>query len=99
MRPASLTSLELDPIDFDFHGLARVRLTQASSADARAVARQLGFPGVAAVGPADVVVRYVDHFPGVGSARPVGLEDAAVALARAHQRSDARRRRHRRQPG
>lgn len=79
MKPASLTSLELAPIDFDFHGLARVRLTQASSSDARAVARQLGFPGVVAAGPADVVVRYVDHFPGAGSARPVGLEDAAVA--------------------
>lgn len=43
------------------------------------MARQLGFPGVAAAGSADVVVRYVDRFPGVRSARPIGLEDAAFA--------------------
>ncbi len=47
-------------VDFDLHGLVRVRVLDAGPADEAKVARQLGLPAADPEGDADLVVRFVD---------------------------------------
>ena len=63
-------------VDYDLHGLARVRLLDASPRDAAVVGRQLGLHPAAAHGEPDLVIRFVDRLPVNGPLRLVGLNDA-----------------------
>ena len=47
-------------VDFDLHGVVRVRVLDADPADEAKVARQLGLPAVDPEGEADLVLRFVD---------------------------------------
>jgi hypothetical protein len=75
-------------VDHHLHGLATVRLVDASPANDAAVARQLGTVGRPADGTADVTVRFVDRAVPRGRLRLVGLggaghtDDAFVLLRR-----------------
>lgn len=51
------------PVDLDLHGLARVRLVDASPHDVATVVRQLGPLGAPAHGDADMTIRFVDRLP------------------------------------
>jgi hypothetical protein len=64
--------------DFDVLGLARVRLIDADERDLASLGRQLGLPPVPVAGPADVIVRYVDHLDLRGT-RHIGLREAAAS--------------------
>ena len=70
---------ELNPsrtLDFDLHGLAGIRLVDATDRDAAAVARQLGpFSGRLEREP-DIVVRFVDRLHESAPLMLVGHEDA-----------------------
>ncbi len=47
-------------VDFDLHGVVRVRVLDADPADEAKVARQLGLPAAAPEGEADLAIRFVD---------------------------------------
>jgi thymidylate kinase len=47
-------------VDFDLHGVVRVRVLDADPADEAKVARQLGLPTFEPEGEADLVIRFVD---------------------------------------
>ena len=63
-------------VDFDLHGLVRVRLVDASRDAVAAVAKQLGVPPERGSGDADVVARFVDDLPRSSRLRYLGLDDA-----------------------
>ncbi|MHC4415218.1 MAG: hypothetical protein ACYS0G_08040 [Planctomycetota bacterium] len=63
-------------VDYDLHGLARIRLLDASPRDAAVVGRQLGLDPVALNGKPDLVIRFVKELPVKGPLRLVGLDDA-----------------------
>ena len=63
-------------VDFDLHGLAGVRLVDASPGDVAAIRRQLGpIEAPLARGP-DVVIRFVDRLESRGTLRYLGVDDA-----------------------
>lgn len=63
-------------IDYDLHGLAGIRVIDASPADAAAVTRQLG-PIEASLSRApDIVIRFVDKLTTSGRLRYLGVDDA-----------------------
>ncbi len=67
-----------DEFDFDFHGLARVRLAGPRAVDVEAVGRQLGVVPVPARGSADLIIDYRAHGPEPrGSAWMVGTATAS----------------------
>ena len=67
----------LDPIDYDLHGVVGIRLVDATPADARAVARQLG-PLRRPLGrPPDIVIRFVDGLTISSPIRYLGADTAA----------------------
>ncbi len=51
------------PIDFDLHGLVRVRLLNPESSDVKTIARQLGPLQTTTDGTPDITVRFVDELP------------------------------------
>ncbi len=69
------------PVDFDLHGLASVRLVDASPAEVAVVRRQLG--PIEAPAPLDrrpdIVLRFVDRIATRGRVRLIGLDDAAAS--------------------
>ncbi|MEA2537111.1 MAG: hypothetical protein QOF11_1345, partial [Chloroflexota bacterium] len=65
------------PVDFDLHGYVGVRLLGATSADARAVRRQLGPIERPLDRPAEIEIEYVDRIETDGPLRFVGRDDAA----------------------
>jgi len=67
----------LVPIDYDLHGVVGIRLLDASSGDARVVARQLGLPSRPLSREPDIVIRFVDDLRLTSPLRYLGLEDAA----------------------
>lgn len=68
-----------NPIDYDVHGLAGVRLMDALPADAAAVDRQLGpFRSTLSREP-DLVIRFVDRLHTTSTTRTLGLEEAGFA--------------------
>jgi hypothetical protein len=82
-------------VDFDLHGLAGIRLVDASPADAAAVERQLGPLRTELRREPDVVVRFVDRLEltepvrllGVGDA---GFTDEGFLVLRSRHKSKAR---------
>jgi hypothetical protein len=63
-------------LDYDLHGLAGVRLVDASPADAAAVDRQLGPIRSPLEREPEIVIRFVDRLDVRGPVRLLGLEDA-----------------------
>ena len=63
-------------VDFDFHGLAGIRLIDASAADVAAVKRQLGLADSPLNRDPDVSIRFVDRLPGSSPICYVGLDEA-----------------------
>ena len=64
-------------VDYDVHGLVRIRIYGAPSRILDAVGRQLGQAQVAADGKPDIQVSFVDALPPVGRLKFLGLRQAA----------------------
>ena len=64
------------PVDFDFHGIVRVRLVDAGPRDVATLQRQLGPMQAAVAGDADITCRFVDRLPLGSRIRLIGLDDA-----------------------
>lgn len=64
-------------IDYDLHGLVRLRLLDADPADAAAVDRQLGPLRAEVSGRPDIVIRFVDRLETHGREHLLGAGDAA----------------------
>ncbi|MHC4900657.1 MAG: hypothetical protein ACYTGD_03260 [Planctomycetota bacterium] len=82
-------------LDYDLHGLARVRLLGATPRDAAAVGRQLGLEPTEIDGDPDISIRFVDELPSRGPLRLLGLDDAgftqdAFIVLRGRYKSRAR---------
>jgi hypothetical protein len=82
-------------VDFDLHGLARVRLLDAEPADVTAVRRQLGPIEADVAGLADITVRFVDRLPTRGrtvllGAREAAFTDDAFLVLRSRHKTRAR---------
>ncbi|MGH9034322.1 MAG: hypothetical protein ACRD0O_01040, partial [Acidimicrobiia bacterium] len=82
-------------VDFDLHGLARVRLLDAEAADVSAVRRQLGPIEADVAGEADITVRFVDRLPTRGrtvllGAREAAFTDDAFLVLRSKHKARAR---------
>jgi hypothetical protein len=63
-------------IDYDVHGLARVRLVDAAPNDAAAVRRQLGPLEAEVVGQPDLTIRFVDATRSRARLRLIGKDEA-----------------------
>ena len=85
----------LEEVDFDVHGVAGIRLIDASPADAAAVRRQLGpLEGVLDREP-DIVIRFVDRLKTASRVRLLGLHEAgftddAFLILRSKHKSSAK---------
>jgi hypothetical protein len=84
-----------EAIDYDIHGLAGVRLLDATPADAAAVDRQLGPIRAPLRREPDIVVRFVDRLNIKGPVRLLGLDDAgftddAFLILRSRHKARAR---------
>jgi hypothetical protein len=82
-------------VDYDLHGLVRVRLLEAGPADAAVVDRQLGPLRTEVGGQPDIVIRFVDRLEVHGRERLLGAGDAAFTddafiILRAKYRSRTR---------
>lgn len=82
-------------VDYDLHGLAGVRLVDASPRDAAAVDRQLGPIRRALHREPDIVVRFVDRLAVNGPVRLLGLDEAgftddAFLILRSRHKARAR---------
>lgn len=64
-------------VDFDLHGLARVRLIDAGPGDVSTVRRQLGPIQTPVSGEPDLLIRFVDKIPTGSGVRYLGLDEAA----------------------
>jgi len=64
-------------VDFDLHGLAGIRLIDASAGDVAAVTRQLGPIQAPLVRDPDIVIRFVDRLATASRVRYIGLDEAA----------------------
>jgi D-aspartate ligase len=62
-RPLARRTSGVTDIDFDVHGIARIRLIDASPRDVAAVARQVGPPAGQLPQEPDLVIRFVDTLP------------------------------------
>lgn len=72
----SVGRTDVADVDFDLHGLARVRLIDASPAETAAVARQLGAIRAERAGEPDLTVRFVDRLGTEAPLIQLGLEEA-----------------------
>lgn len=64
-------------VDFDLHGLVRIRLDGAGDGDIEAVARQLGIrPSASTSAEADLRLRFVTQLPDDRDLRYLGVDDA-----------------------
>jgi hypothetical protein len=73
MHTKGSVSLQLD---YDLHGLAGIRLIDASLSDAAAVMRQLGPLPTSLTRDPDIVIKFVDQLPTSSPVRYLGLDDA-----------------------
>jgi len=62
--------------DYDLHGMARIRLLDATPRDAAIVGRQLGLAPASADGEPDLVIRFVRELSIKGPLRLIGVNDA-----------------------
>lgn len=84
-----------DPVDFDLHGLAGIRLLDAGPNDAAVVARQLGPIQAPLLREPDITIRFVDRLLPASPLRYLGLDDVAFTddaflLLRSKQKARAR---------
>lgn len=82
-------------VDFDLHGLARIRLLGAGSREVTAVRRQLGPIEAPVEGDADLTIRFVDELDVRGRLRIVGIDhggytDDAFLVLRSKHKARAR---------
>jgi len=80
--------------DFDLHGLASVRLIEATESDAAVVEKQLGFSAGESVDDPDIVIRFVDKLDVSSQIRylevdDVGFTDDAFLILRSKHKSRA----------
>ena len=66
----------LSAVDYDLHGLAGIRLLNASASDAAAVTRQLGPIQSPLTRAPDIVIRFVDRLPTTSRVRYLGVDEA-----------------------
>lgn len=66
----------LSVVDYDLHGLAGLRLLNASASDAAAVTRQLGPIQAPLTRAPDIVIRFVDRLPTASRVRYLGVDEA-----------------------
>jgi hypothetical protein len=87
------------PVDFDLHGLAGIRLLDATARDTAVVERQLGPIQAPLSREPDITIRFVDELPAgqlpASPLRYLGLDDAAFTsdaflLLRSQQKARAR---------
>ncbi len=72
-----MTGAHTASVDFDLHGLAGIRLVDATPAEIAAVRRQVG-PVEGKFGrEPDLIIRFVDRLPLTSTPRYLGLHDAA----------------------
>jgi hypothetical protein len=82
-------------VDFDLHGLVRIRLVGGGPREVAAVTRQLGPIQAPVEGKADLTIRFVDEIATRGRVRVVGLDqggftDDAFLILRSKHKSRAR---------
>jgi hypothetical protein len=82
-------------VDFDLHGLAGVRLVDASPVDVAAVERQLGPLRAPLAREPEITVRFVEHLPNSRRVRLLGVDEAAFTddaylVLRSKHKSSAR---------
>jgi hypothetical protein len=63
-------------VDYDLHGLAGIRLINASAGDVAAVTRQLGPIQASLTREPDIIIRFVDRLPASSSFCYLGVDDA-----------------------
>lgn len=68
-------------VDFDLHGLAGIRLIDASAGDVAAVTRQLGPIQASLTRDPDITIRFVDRLPASSSFCYLGADDAGFTDA------------------
>ena len=68
-----------ETVDLSLHGLARLRLLDATPVDVAVVVRQVGSLQVPVEGEADLVVRFVDRLPAPPGERLLGAREAAFS--------------------
>jgi hypothetical protein len=67
---------EAGAVDYDLHGIVRIRLIDACARDVAAVTAQLGLPPGPPAADPDIVVRFVEHLPLSQPVRHLGVRDA-----------------------
>jgi hypothetical protein len=82
-------------VDFDLHGLVRIRLEGAGPGDVALVRRQIGPVEAAVAGEPDITIRFVDDLAVGGPLRIVGLDQAgftddAFLILRSQHKARAR---------
>jgi hypothetical protein len=90
IEPRKATQAGSEAIDYDLHGLAGVRLVDATPSDAAAVSRQLGPIRSSLAREPDVVVRFVDRLPTtrlryLGAGEAAFTDDAFLVLRSKHK--------------
>ena len=88
--PTTQTQAGSEAIDYDLHGLAGVRLVDATPRDAAAVSRQLGPIRSPLDREPDIVVRFVDRLPTtrlryLGAGEAAFTDDAFLVLRSKHK--------------
>jgi hypothetical protein len=75
---ASAAGLRAKPgvVDYDLHGIVRIRLIDAGVRDVAAVTAQVGLPPGPPAADPDIVVRFVEHLPLARPVRHIGVRDA-----------------------
>jgi hypothetical protein len=76
---AKTTTEQFPHVDFDLHGLAGVRLVDASERDISVVSRQLGPIQSRLSRDPDITIRFVDRLPISNSLRYLGVDDAGFS--------------------
>jgi len=67
--------LRIETFDFDLHGIAGIRLVNATPNDIAAVKRQLGPIQISLSRTPDIIIRFVDQIPLSSPVRYLGIDD------------------------
>ncbi|HBY96449.1 MAG TPA: hypothetical protein DEP84_21315 [Chloroflexi bacterium] len=76
MYPSQRNSYTPQTTDYDLHGLACIRLLDASPDDVAAVTRQLGPIQASLTREPDILIRFVDRLPTPSRVRYLGVDEA-----------------------